>query len=255
LAKKKVSSTRLSGQITFKDATIEKVASGTSKYSFGIKITQADKSVTLATQNESVQQVWFTDMTEGITTSSQTMAKQGKTLRVQKRVGGSIAGSSAGKKLIKEVIGPEGYKGIKIIKKVVSSLDGKKKATEIEEIIIKIGVKVVLLVKNNLLTKDDFAFCKTDLKNCCDSLAHAAAFTFEYSVPTLQEKLKILIDGILVMLQYHLTEKNKQILRDLADYLTSERVLDTLYKHQDFKQDKKEWTYLMKNTSAKLDIL
>jgi len=181
--------------------------------------------------------------------------KKGKTLRVQKRVGGTIATSTAGKKIIKEALGSDGYKGIKIIKLVATAVHGKKKALEIEEMIIKIGVKIVLLVRNNILTVEDLKLCKSDLKSCCDLLSHSVTFTYEYSAESLAGKLIPLTEGIMVMLQYHLTEKNKNKLKELISYLLSEPLMDTLYKNPDMKEARKDLTYLMKNTSARLDIL
>jgi len=131
----------------------------------------------------------------------------------------------------------------------------KKKALEIEELIIKIGVKIVLLARNNILTVEDLKLCKNDLKSCCDLLVHSVAFTFEYSAESLAGKLIPLSEGIMVMLQYHLTEKNKSKLKELISYLLSEPILDTLYKHPDMKEARKDLTYLMKNTSAKLDVV
>jgi len=131
----------------------------------------------------------------------------------------------------------------------------KKKALEIEELIIKLGVKIVLLTRNNLLTVDDLKLCKNDLKMCCDLIAHAAAFTYEYSADSLANRLLPLSEGILVMLQYHLSDKNKSKLKELISFLLSEQILDTLYKHQDMKEARKDLTYLMKNTSARLDTI
>jgi len=253
---KKESSTRLSGNMLLKDISIEKMNGPSNKYSFGLKISNPEKSIAISTPNESLQLLWFKDLTEGVSSvSNQSPARQGKTLRVQKRVGGTIATSTAGKKIIKEALGQDGYKGIKVIKTVINTIHGKKKALEIEELIIKLGVKIVLLTRNNLLTVEDLKLCKTDLKMCCDLISHSAAFTYEYSADTLAKKLHPLSEGILVMLQYHLSDKNKSKVTELISYLLSEPVLDTLYKHQDLKEARKDMTYLMKNISARLDTI
>jgi len=106
-----------------------------------------------------------------------------------------------------------------------------------------------------MLTVEDLKLCKNDLKMCCDLIAHSAAFTFEYSADGLANKLLPLTEGILVMLQYHLSDKNKNKMKELISYLLSEPILDALYKHQDMKEARKDLTYLMKNTSARLDTI
>jgi len=126
---KKESSTRLSGNISIKEPVVEKINGPSNKYSYALKISNNDKSISISTQNESLLLLWFKDLTEGVTSvSNQSPARQGKTLRVQKRVGGTIASSTAGKKIIK-ALGADGYKGIKILKLVVNSVHGKKKSS------------------------------------------------------------------------------------------------------------------------------
>jgi len=252
---KKESSTTLSGELIYKDANVEKVPGPTSKYSFGLKITANDKTITIATKNEVTQQTWYKDLTEGVPAVVNQSAKKGKNLRVQKRVGGAVATSAAGKRIIKEAVGVEGYKGVKIIKQLVTILYGKKKSNEVEELIIKISVKVVVLVRNKVLTRDDLNLCKNDIKSSCDLLAHYASFPFEYSVENLKNRLQTVCDGLFVILQYHLTDKNKDKLKELISFLLSEQMLDTLYKNPDLKDLRKDLTYLMKNTSNRLESL
>jgi hypothetical protein len=52
------------------------------------------------------------------------------------------------KSIIRDFVGPDIEAVLDTIKKVVELVDGKKKATEIENSIIKISVKVILLWKN-----------------------------------------------------------------------------------------------------------
>jgi hypothetical protein len=54
--------------------------------------------------------------------------------------------------LIKDFVGPDIETVLETVKKVIEFVDGKKKATEIENNIIKISVKVILLWKKKELT-------------------------------------------------------------------------------------------------------
>jgi len=129
---KKESSTAIIGEISVKDATVEKINSGLPKNIFAFNITKDDKTVQIAAEKESLQEEWFNVLIESATKPPHELPtcarKETRMLRAQKRVGGTIATSAAGKKIIKEALGTEGYKGISIIKKVVTAVDGKKKS-------------------------------------------------------------------------------------------------------------------------------
>jgi len=76
-------------------------------------------------------------------------------MRLKKNLGGKIATSAAGKSLIKDMLGPTTITVINILKELIESKDGKKKANEIENIAIKIGVKIILLYNNKNIPDRD----------------------------------------------------------------------------------------------------
>lgn len=63
-----------------------------------------------------------------------------------------MATSKAGKALIRDFMGKSGVRLIEIIKEIITIHEGKKKASEIEDNIIKLGVKVILAWKNKVGT-------------------------------------------------------------------------------------------------------
>jgi len=128
---KKETSTGLHGEVMLKDCLIEKASSGSSKVPFGIKITKDDKILLLAVDKEVLQEEWIKDILESLDkppSQIQQNKRETRILRAQKKVGGSLATTAAGKKIIKEFLGTEGYKGIKILKQIVVDVDGKKKS-------------------------------------------------------------------------------------------------------------------------------
>jgi len=130
--KSRESSTVIKGEISLKDAKIEKYAAGTTKTTFALKIAKEDKTLLIAAEKESLQEEWLADLQENAdkppaSAPPNSGRKETRMLRAQKKVGGSIATSAAGKKIIREALGTEGYKGITIIKTVVTTVDGKKK--------------------------------------------------------------------------------------------------------------------------------
>jgi len=114
--------------------------------------------------------------------------KQSKFMRDKKNVGGKIATSSVGKKIIREMIGKDGVKLLSIIKTVIGALHGKEKAKETEKDIIRIRVKVILIYRNDNITMDDFTKLKPRLQRlwhiCQD---YSNIINFDYNPKSIQE--------------------------------------------------------------------
>lgn len=70
-------------------------------------------------------------------------------MALKKNLAGKVATSGAGKKLLEEFMGKEGKTLLKQLRDLITLQDGKSKAKEIEDNIIKLGVKVLLLHKNH----------------------------------------------------------------------------------------------------------
>jgi len=87
--------------------------------------------------------------------TSKERKRVGRMMRLKKNLGGKIATSAAGKSLIKDMLGPTTITVINILKELIESKDGKKKANEIENIAIKIGVKIILLYNNKNIPDRD----------------------------------------------------------------------------------------------------
>jgi len=178
-------------------------------------------------------------------------------IKVQKRVGTTVATSTAGKKLIKEALGEEGYRGIKIMKKLVTSIDGKKKGKEVEEEIIRIGVKVILLVNNNDIKPEELKKHKNSLYRVCSIYAHCCTFAYEYSAESIQTHTTAFVEETSKTLSPYLTPKNVTAYHRLQTYITSSPILDHFYKSEDpeIKLLRKQWYDLAKRVMSILSTI
>jgi len=255
--KNKETSTAILGEIFLKDAIIEKLTV-LPKSNFVIKITKDDKLWQISTEKETVCDEWINELIQNAQKPPSiplipTNRKETRILRAQKKVGGTIATSAPGKKIIREALGTEGYKSISIVKKIVDAVDGKKKAKEVEELLIRLGVKIILLAKNKEITLEDLARHKKSIKSVCDLMSHHSQFTFDYSHVSLQNQIKLLVDDITKTLSRCFSPKNMSRFAELHTYLSSAHVLDKLFIDPNMRGLKKEWHYLMKNVSSQLD--
>eukprot|EP01124_Arcella_intermedia_P012467 TRINITY_DN18805_c0_g1_i1.p1 TRINITY_DN18805_c0_g1~~TRINITY_DN18805_c0_g1_i1.p1 ORF type:complete len:319 (-),score=84.50 TRINITY_DN18805_c0_g1_i1:13-969(-) len=256
-------STTIQGELAITGATVEKSPSMNSKNLLAFTVKVADKALVLGAEKEADMEEWMnlmkgTTPPESAPDSTAKPKKDTRMLRAQKKVGGTMATTAAGKKVIREALGPDNYKAMMTLKKVVAALDGKKKAKEVEETIIKIGLKVILLAKNKDLTLADLRMHKEAIKSVCEVMAHQIVFQFEYEPGPngkVQQAFNDTAIQIATSLEKYISPKNMTRYHDLRKYLTSGPIIDALYQDPKFKEQRKNWNYLTKNILYILNLI
>jgi len=166
--------------------------------------------------------------------------KQGKLMRVTKSVGGKVATSSAGKKIIKDMIGKDGVKVINIIKKVVTDLYDKNRAKEIENDIIRIGVKFILLFRNEDITANDISGLKPRIQKLWHlSQDYAHIINFDYNAQPIQEAANLVFELLRHLLNQRISERNMEMLNELQGFLFSAKILDYLFTGEETRDQRR----------------
>jgi len=166
--------------------------------------------------------------------------KQGKLMRVSKSVGGKVATSSAGKKILRDMIGKDGVKIISIIKKVITDVYDKSKAKEVENDIIRIGVKFILLYRNEDITENDINQLKPRIQklwHVCQDYAYI--INFDYKPESIQESSNLVFALLIQQLTPLISQKNLEKINLLQSVLFSNRLLDHLYKDETMTSQRK----------------
>jgi len=161
-------------------------------------------------------------------------------MRLKKNVGGNVATSSAGKSLIKEFVGKDGVKVIDIVKKAVAIYESKKKAEEIENVIIRIAVKVILLWKNKDLTSEDLVSTIPKVKAVWSDAIDFAEMSFAYDPAKIKEHGDLLQRAFSELLAENITDKNLEGLRETMTFLVTKELLDVIFvdeSHEDLKRE------------------
>jgi len=205
----------------------------------------------IATDTEDERKDWLSAFEENQdkepgSGSASTKKKQSTAMRLKKNVGGNVATSSAGKSLIKEFVGKEGVKILDIVKKVVTLHENKKKAEEVENIIIRIAVKVILLWKNKDLTADDIASTIPGVKAVWSDVIDFAEMSFAYDPVKIKEHGDNLQKSFTALLSEYITDKNLQALRDAMAYLVHKELLDILFANDAQEDLKKELNKILR---------
>lgn len=247
---KKKELTTFKNSLSLVNAKVEKTSINVPKSCYGLTISN-EQSVTLVADKESVIDSWIADITAASSKPPTTIdfkKEQSNMMKAQKKVGSSVATSAAGKKIIRDTLGEDGYAGIRIIKKLTNGLDGKKKSKEIEEEIIRLGVKVLLLISNKELPLDELKKHKHTVLPLFDTLMHYYTFSYEYSAENIQTHTAKLVEESTKTLAPFFSEKNVEAYKELQKYLTSTRFLDYFYTTEDngVKDMRKQWYDIIK---------
>jgi len=164
-------------------------------------------------------------------------------MRIKKNIGGKIATSTAGKSLIRDMLGPTALTILKILNEIIEAKDDKKKAHEIENIMIKIGVKVILLFNNKDISIEELRKCLPIIKQIWSDCLDFCEMSFSYNPESLQNSAGQLEQQLKEILTPYLSEKSLTKMTYCFNYLMDRELLDILYtndQHAEAKQQLSE---------------
>jgi len=221
-----------------------------------LTVTSDNANYVIAVDSEKEVKAWV-DAIKGNLTKEEaavTLAKkkQSALMAIKKNVSGKAATSGAGKGLIKDELGKNGVRVIDILKAVITIYEGKKKATEIEDNIIRFAVKVILLWKNKDITTQDLMKTLPYLRAVWSNLIDFCEMSFAYEAPALQKNSKELADCFVKIVQQHVTDKTIEMIRETLDYMTQEKLMDVLFKDPQGDEYKKEMEHITRKAWIKI---
>jgi len=139
------------------------------------------------------------------------------------------------------MIGKDGVKVINIIKDTITDLYDKTKAKEVENDIIRMGVKFILLFRNEDITLTDLNTLQPRVQKLWHiSQDYAYIINFDYNPQSIQEAGTLVFELLRTLLSQHMTEKNLEKLNEIHALLFSVKVLDYLFKSEEMKKGRKE---------------
>jgi len=178
--------------------------------------------------------------------------KQSAMMSIKKNVSGKAATSGAGKGLIKDELGKNGVRVIEILKAIITIYEGKKKATEVEDNIIRFAVKVILLWKNKDLTTPELMKTLPYLRAVWSNLIDFCEMSFAYEPAALQKNAQELVDCFVKIVQQHVTDKTIDMIRETLQYMSQEKLLDLLFKDPQGEDFKKELEHIVRGAWIKV---
>lgn len=240
----------LSEPFIIKNATVE--STDEHKKKFAIKITNGGEVAFVALETDELRTEWITalkanlDKDVGMGDRGRAKKAQSTAMRLKKKAGSSVATSSAGKGLIKEFLGKDGVKLIDLVKQVITTYEGKKKATEVENNIIRVAVKVILLWKNKDLTNNDIASTVPKVKAVWSDIIDFCEMSFAYDPPKIKQSGDELIVCFTTLLKEFVTDNTLERMSSTIQYITTKELLDVLFAGDGQEDAKKELTRILR---------
>jgi hypothetical protein len=211
--------------------------------SFSLVLSSGDR-IQLAAADEPSMRSWIEAINENkdkeIGTLSQgAKKKQSRLMRLKKNLGGKVATSHAGKAMIRDFVGPDIEAVLETIKKVIELVDGKKKATEVENNIIKISVKVILLWENKEISVQELIKPRELGRELWSLGLDMLEISFAYDFAKLSSSIDKVGQEVHKILSPYITEKNLKLFDDTVKYLRSEPLVSKLYTSDECEEHRK----------------
>jgi len=122
----------------------------------------------------------------------------------------------------------------------------RKKATEVENNIIRVAVKVILLWKNKDLTNNDIAETVPKVKAVWSDVIDFCEMSFAYDPPKLKESGDELANCFTVLLKAFVTENTIDRMTQTISYVTTKELLDVLFANDEQAELKQELTRILR---------
>jgi len=177
--------------------------------------------------------------------------KQSTSMRVKRNVSCAVATTTAGKDVIRKFVGKKALQSIDIVKDVVSQFEDKKKANEIENFIIKIAVKAILLWQNNDITEEDITDVVPLIQSLWISVLNYCQMPFTYdpaSIKSNGDELAVAFSNIMAP---HVSEKTLNLLKETISYLEQRELLDIVFERDAQEGMRKELVRILNAEWAK----
>jgi len=135
--------------------------------------------------------------------------------------------------MIKEFLGKDGIKLLDLIKQVITNYEGKKKATEVENNIIRVAVKVILLWQNKDITTENITSTVPKVKAVWSDIIDFCEMSFAYDPPKLKASGDELVGCFNTLLKDYVTENTLNTMKSTINYCTTQALLDTVFTSDD----------------------
>lgn len=232
LYKKSETDPEVKGVVKLNGAKIE--AGKDDKKEHVMVITSGDDTIKVAADSADVLKDWMEALKSAAAgKKEEKKKKQSRMMALKKNLAGKVATSGAGKKMLEEFMGKEGKTLLKQLRELITLQDGKSKAKETEDNIIKLGVKVLLLYRNKDIAEAELRKPVDFIRQLWSDVLDMLEISFCYDADRLKKAAAKLEEEFTKMLGKYISGKNMEMLGATLHYLGSEPLMNRLFTADD----------------------
>jgi len=207
-------------------------------------------------KDENQRKDWMAVMTQNVNKDSLDIimkVKQSNAMRIKKNVSSAVATSATGKDIIRKFVGKKALRGIDIVKDLAMKYTGgdKKRVTDLENAIIKLVTKAILLWQNGDINEEDVSEVISSVRSLWVSILNYGQMNFTYDAQTIKTYSNELLVGFTTILAPYLTEKTLGLLKETISFLSQDQFLDYLFLSDTEEQTRKDIVALLNTDWAK----
>jgi hypothetical protein len=237
-----------------KVSSVEEIAEKESKKPFSFAVRNEKKDLWLAAESTEGLQEWLRTLRSGLGKENDVPPERPKAkgfiYKAQKGLAEKAATSSLGKGILKEFLPDDSWFIMEALKTMITNTTSAKKAKEIEQNLIKTGVKVAYLYKGKHLTGDEMMdACRTPLLKSWDLFIMSC--DEKKRAQKLPEFCKSVIESHAVLDAFfkpHIAPKSLAKMKVVADYFADEPTMQKLISDPRHAED-------IEKVAGKLKIL
>eukprot|EP01100_Stratorugosa_tubuloviscum_P010549 TRINITY_DN4533_c3_g1_i1.p1 TRINITY_DN4533_c3_g1~~TRINITY_DN4533_c3_g1_i1.p1 ORF type:complete len:305 (+),score=140.64 TRINITY_DN4533_c3_g1_i1:44-958(+) len=230
------------GVIQLKGITIERVEQSLSKKKFTIVLKTIKKDIWLSAKSEESFNDWFIAFQQAIVKEAAEQSPErakAKSLfyKAQKSMVEKAATSSVGKSVLKEYLPEDAWFMLSFLKSGITLFSNSNKAKQIENRLIKTGVKAVWLFKGGHLTPDEMqATCKQPILDLWTHFINCYEIT-KRDINLLSNLIRIVSNSFDQLLKRHVSPKNIEKMIQTFEYLADENFLNLIFSDNRLHND------------------
>jgi len=127
----------------------------------------------------------------------------------------------------------------------------KKRVTDLENAIIKLSTKAILLWQNGDITEEDVSEVISSVRSLWVSILNFGQMNFTYDAQAIKTASNEILVGFTTILAPYVTEKTLGLLKETISFLSQDQFLDYLFLSDTEEQTRKDIVSLLNTDWAK----
>jgi len=229
------------------------------KFSFTVVAPQEDGNTAtffFSVKDEDSRKDWVSAISKGTLAEPFSdiisKVKQSRAMRLKKNVSSAVATSGAGKDIIRKFVGKKAIKSINIVKDVALKHCGdKKRVTDLENALNKLGAKAIVLWQNGDITEEDVNEAIPTMRNLWVTTLNFCQMNFTYDGQAMKTLFNELLVAFTNILAPYVTEKTLTLLKETLLFLSEEKFLEYVFLSEAEETTRKDIVSILNTDWAK----